>query len=59
MPPTAEHCRAVRHTSDAAQSPSDAATHSLLESVHFPANAHCVDLRQSLVWRATQRPLSA
>jgi hypothetical protein len=58
-PPTALHCREVRQTSEFAQSASVAAMQAFNESEHWPANAHCDDLRQSFPSRATQRPLSA
>jgi hypothetical protein len=55
----AVHCRAVRHTSEAAQSASAAAMQVLPSSVHLPANPHCVDFLQSALERATQAPFSA
>ena len=58
-PPTAVHCRAVRHTSEVRQSLSVAATHAPAKSEHLPAKAHCADLLQSALSRATQRPSSA
>jgi len=55
----AVHCRAVRQTSDVAQSASVAAMQVLPSSVHLPAKLHWVDFLQSALERETQVPFSA